>query len=400
MMQYRYRAVDASGKVTQGLLEAANPDDLESRLARQGLALIRARANKPTLALWQKRAISRRDLIGFCFHLEQLIHAGLPLIEGLTDLRDSAENPRLREIVAGLITDVEGGHSLSQAMAAYPATFDSVFIHLIRTGEASGTLPEVFKQLAETLKWQDELAAQTRKIVLYPAFVGLLVGGVIIFLMIFLVPRLVAFVSDMGQTLPLSTRILIMLSDLLVQHGWLMALAVVSMTMLLRGYLWRQPVWRIRIDGWKLQLPVLGPILRKIILARFAHFFAMMFAAGIPVLDCLKISVGIVGNARVAEALTWLSIRIAEGSSIAAGFQESRLFPPLVLRMLHVGETTGALDTALRSVAYFYGRDVRESIAQIQSLIEPVLIVTLGLILAWIMSSVLGPIFDTIGTMR
>ncbi len=397
-MQYRYRAVDAQGRVASGRMEAANPAELEQRLGRLGLTLIKA--GKARSGLPGRGGITRRDLAGLCFHLEQLSQAGVPLIEGLADLRDHAENPRLREIVACLVASVEGGQSLSQALAAHPAAFDPVFIQLIHAGETSGTLPEVLHQLTETLKWQDELAAQTHRLLLYPAFVGLLTGGVIIFLMVFLVPRLVDFVREMGQTLPLSTRILIAVSDALVHYGWQAALALAAFAIAFRIHIRHSPSWQKRLDGWKLQLPVLGPVLNKIILARFAHFFAMMFAAGIPVLDCLKISVGIVGNSRTAEAIEQLGARIAAGSGIAAGFQEARLFPPLLLRMLHIGESTGQLDIALRNVAYFYDRDIRESIARVQAMIEPVLTVTLGLALAWIMASVLGPIFDTIGNLR
>lgn len=399
-MRYRYRAVDVTGAIRQGWLECTRTGELEPLLARQGLILIQAWVDKGSLLHHYRNKLGRRDLIHFCFHLEQLIQAGIPLIEGLCDLRDTAENTRLRQILGSLVADVEGGQPLSQAMAAHPAAFNAVLVHMIRAGEASGTLPEVLRQLAETLKWQDELAAQTRKILLYPAFVGLLVCGVTVFLMVFLLPRLADFVTEMGQTLPISTRLLMAIASLLTQYGLPAVPGIILLALMLVTYLRRRSGWPETRDGWFLRLPLLGSILRKIILARFARFFAMLFAAGIPVLDCLHISAGVVGNACIAQALERLGHRIVAGSGIAAGFGETGLFPPLLLRMLHVGEATGALDVALRNIAYFYSRDVRESIAQVQSLIEPVLVVTLGLLLAWIMSAVLGPVFDTIGTLR
>lgn len=397
-MLYHYRAVDEQGQIRNGQLDASNLSDLELRLNRIGLTLIRAKIRQGEQL--GRRRIVRRDLITFCFHLEQLTRAGVPLIEGLIDLRDSTDHPRFREVVANLIEDIEGGKQFSQALSEHSAIFDAVFINLIRAGEISGELPEVLKRLNDALKWQDELAAQTKKIVMYPAFVGLLVCGVAIFLMIYLVPQLVSFIKDMGQTLPLNTRILLAISDFLVNFWWVLIVAPLLAWGLVHYRLKTSPSFRLRVDGWKIRFPLIGPILHKIILARFANFFAMLYASGIPILDCLRVTEGIVGNAVIANALSQLDRRIRDGQGVSASFGEVGLFPPLVLRMLRIGENTGALDTALLNVSYFYDRDVKESIGRVQTLIEPALTVVLGLILAWIMSSVLGPIFDTISQIR
>ena len=397
-MRYHYRAVNEQGQIHNGQLDASNLSDLELRLNRIGLTLIRAKARQGERL--GRRRIVRRDLITFCFHLEQLAHAGVPLIEGLVDLRDSTDHPRFREVIANLIEDIEGGKQFSQALSEHPAIFDDIFVNLVRAGEISGELPEVLKRLSDALKWQDELAAQTRKIVMYPAFVGLLVFGVAIFLMIYLVPQLVSFIKDMGQTLPLNTRILLAISDFLVNYWWALIVAPLLTWGFIHYRLKTSPSFRLRVDGWKIRFPVIGPILHKIILARFASFFAMLYASGIPILDCLRVMERIVGNTVVADALSHLDRRIREGQGVSTSFGEVGLFPPLVLRMLRIGETTGALDTALLNVSYFYDRDVKESIGRVQTLIEPALTVVLGLILAWIMWSVLGPIFDTISQIR
>ena len=397
-MLYHYRAVDEQGQIRNGQLDASNLSDLELRLNRIGLTLIRAKIRQGERL--GRRRIVRRDLITFCFHLEQLTRAGVPLIEGLIDLRDSTDHPRFREVVANLIDDIEGGKQFSQAISEHQAIFDDVFVNLIRAGEISGELPEVLKRLSDALKWQDELAAQTKKIVMYPAFVGILVFGVAIFLMIYLVPQLVSFIKDMGQTLPLNTRILLAISDFLSRFWWTLIVAPLLVWGLVHYRLKTSPSFRLRVDGWKITFPIIGPILHKIILARFANFFAMLYTSGIPILDCLRVAEGIVGNAVVANALSRLDRRIREGQGVSASFGEVGLFPPLVLRMLRIGENTGALDTALLNVSYFYDRDIKESIGQVQALIEPALTVVLGLILAWIMLSVLGPIFDTISQIR
>ncbi|SFN97145.1 type IV pilus assembly protein PilC [Formivibrio citricus] len=397
-MRYRYRAVDRQGRIECGHLDADNLPDLELRLARIGLALIRARmAAAPLLSL---RRAKRRELVAFCFHLEQLTHAGVPLIEGLTDLRDSLDDPHFRRVVASLVEEVESGQTLSQALAAHPDVFDAVFVGLVRAGEASGELPEILKRLGEALKWQDELAAQTWKALTYPAFAGLLVFGVLGFLMTYLVPKLAEFIATLGQTLPLGTRLLIAASAFFATYWWLILGLPVAIFVLVRFRAAVNPAFRQRLDGWKIRLPLIGPLLHKIVLARLAGFFALLYAAGIPVLECLRLLEGIVGNAAMAAALSRLGAQIGAGQSVSESFAQTRLFPPLVLRMLRVGEQTGRLDTALLNVSYFYDRDVKESAERLQRLIEPALTVILGLLLAWIMSAVLGPIFDTIGRIK
>lgn len=397
-MRYRYRSIDEKGIVVKGEMEANNLSDLELRLNRIRLTLIRA---KPSRApLFASRKVSRRDLIVFCFHMEQLTAAGIPLLEGLIDLRDSIEHPSFREVLANLVEDIEGGMNFSQALESHPQVFDAIFVNLVRAGETSGELPEVLRKLTETLKWQDELAAQTKKIMMYPAFVGTVVLSVVFYLMVSLVPQIVSFVKDMGQTLPLNTRVLLAVSDFFVNYWWVVIATPILAAAIIRFRLKTSPSFRFRFDGWKLTFPAIGPILRKIMLARFANFFAMMYAAGIPILECIKVSSGIVGNAVIAEALDRLHDSISEGQGVTAGFEEVRLFPPLVLRMLRVGETTGALDTALLNVSYFYDRDIKDSIEKVQAMIEPALTVVLGLILLWIMSAVLLPIFDTISKIR
>ncbi|MBE9607754.1 type II secretion system F family protein [Chitinilyticum piscinae] len=397
-MQFHYRATDQDGRLQQGTLDAVNLADLELRLSRLGLILIRAKALQQ--GSLRTRRIRRRDLITFCFHLEQLTRAGVPLLEGLADLRDSLEHPYFRNVVASLIDDIEGGRSFSQALQAHPSIFDAVFVNLVRAGEVSGRLPEVLRNLTETLKWQDELAAQAKRLVLYPAFVGGLVLCVVVFLMVYLVPQLVEFIKAMHSTLPWNTRLLIAVSQLISAYWWvLLGVPFISISLARYSYKYSES-FRYRVDALKLRIWVLGPILQKIILGRFASYFALMYAAGIPVLACLNVCQGLMGNRVISAALVRAEQQISEGLGVSAAFGQLGLFPPLVLRMLRVGENTGQLDDALQNAAYFYGRDVREAIERIQALVEPVMTVVLGLILLWIMASVLGPIFDTISRLR
>lgn len=397
MAVFTYKAIDVSGKAVAGQLEAINAVDLELRLKRMGLDLV---VGGPSRRASGGQPVKRSDLINFCFHLEQLTRAGVPLIEGLADLRDSTENPRFREVISGLVESIQGGQNLSQALASHPRVFPPVFRALVRAGEETGRLPEVLKSLNENLKWEDELAAQTKKLVMYPVFVGTVVIAVTMFLMIYLVPQMMGFIKNMGQAIPWHTKALIAVSNFLQSYWWLVILLPVAAWAII-GFLARtNPAVRYRLDALKLDIPLIGPILRKIMLSRFASIFALMYSSGITILDSIRSSEETAGNLVIQEGLRQAGQQIADGRNVTAAFQEVGLFPPLVIRMLRVGENTGALDTALLNVSYFYNREVREGIGRIQVMIEPALTIVLGLILGWVMLSVLGPIYDTISKLK
>ena len=395
MPLYTYKAVDARGKSIIGRVEALNLFDLEQRLLRMDLDLISGAPSRYKTRLLAG-AIARKDIINFCFHLEQLSSAGVPVLEGLTDLRESVESARFREVVAGLIESIEGGRSLSQALGEFPEVFSKVFVSLVRSGEQTGKLAEVLRGLTETLKWEDELAAQTKKLMLYPAFVGTIVLLVSFFLMIYLVPQMTGFIRNMGQEVPFQTRLLMAVSDVFVNYWYAIIAAPLFAWGALRTAVKTYPSVEYAVDRYKITMPLVGPILRKIILSRFAASFAMMYSSGITVLDAIRSCEEIVGNKALEQALRAAGQQIAEGKNLSSAFQDLALFPPLVIRMMRIGENTGALDTALANVSYFYNREVRESIGKLQAMIEPALTVVLGVLLGWIMLSVLGPVYDTI----
>jgi len=394
MSLFTYKAIDPTGKASMGQLEALNLIDLEMRLKRMGLDLVSGGPTRQGGSLMRKGAIKREDLINFCFHLENLLKAGVPLVESLTDLRDSSENPRFREVISGVIESIQGGSALSVALADYPDIFSPVFAALIKAGESTGRMPAVLLSLTDTLKWEDELASQTKKIIMYPAFVGSTVLLVTFFLMIYLVPQMVGFIKSMGQALPLQTVILIAVSRFFVEYWWAMIAVPVALFFGIRIAAQNNPILRYQIDRAKLNTPLVGNILRKIILSRFASTFALMYAAGITILEAMHSSEEIAGNLVIQEGLRMAGQEIAEGKSVTNSFQNVGLFPPLVIRMIRVGETTGALDNALLNVSYFYNREVRESIGKVQTMIEPMMTVILGALLGWVMLSVLGPIYD------
>lgn len=400
MPTYRYKAVDQTGRPAQGQLDALNEVDLELRLQRIGLDLVTFRQAQKSAALFGARKVSHKDLMMFCFQLEQLSSAGVPLLEGLIDLRDSTTNLHFQKVIGGLISEVEGGRMLSQALATYPNVFNHVFVSLVQAGEQTGQLPEVFDNLAATLKWQDELVSQTKRLLAYPSFVLVVVLAAVAFLMSYLVPQMVSFLQNMGQELPLETRVLIFLSNSFVSYWWLIISVPVVAAIVIAIMVRKSPAARYRFDYVKLHVPVIGEILQKIILARFARYFALMYQTGIPVLDAMKTCEAIVANRVVADALERAQQQINAGDSMSESFRNAGLFPPLVVRMVRVGENTGGLDRSLLKISYFYDRDVNESIEKMMKMIEPTLTVILGGILAFIMFSVLGPVYDSFGKLN
>ncbi|HYY61836.1 MAG TPA: type II secretion system F family protein [Burkholderiales bacterium] len=394
MPLYTYKAVDPRGKHIIGRTEALNLFDLEQRLLRLELDLVTGAPSGQRSKLFGGR-VARQDLINFCFHLEQLTTSGVPVLEGLVDLRDSVEQPRLREVVAGLVESIEGGRSLSQALAEFPEVFSKVFVSLVRSGEQTGKLSEVLTGLTETLKWEDEIASQTRKLLMYPIIVGTIVLGVTFFLMLYIVPQMVSFIRSMGQAIPWYTQALIFVSEGLRNYWWAVLGAPFVAWYALKLAMKSNPAIAYAVDSYKLRMVLIGPILRKIILSRFATSFAMMYASGITVLDAIRSCEEIVGNKVLEQALRAAGQQIAEGKSLTVAFQELDLFPPLVIRMLRIGENTGALDKALANVTYFYNRDVRDSVARLQAGIQPALTLVLGLLLLWVMMAMLGPVYDS-----
>lgn len=401
MGTFHYKAVDAAGHPARGGLEATNEVDLELRLKRIGLDLVTCREVQQRKTLFGARArITRADLINFCFDMEQMSRCGIPLLDGLRDLRDIQSNPRLREVLAVMSDDLEAGKLLSQCLAAHPHVFDSVFVNLVRAGEQTGRLTEVFESLAASLKWQDELASQTQRLLIYPAMVVGVLCGVVLFLLLYLVPQVAALLKTMAIPLPAQTRLLIYLADAMRAY-WPLVIGLPVAALVAAGYTIRRNrraayTW----DYLKLRMPLTGPILKKIILARFASFFALMYESGITVLDALKTSEGIASNRCVAASLVRAGQQVSSGETLTESFRNLGIFPPLVIRMLRVGENTGALDVALRNVNYFYTRDVRESVDKALKLLEPALTLTLGVILALIMWAVLTPVYDILGRLK
>jgi len=401
MPAFKYRAIDKTGRPARGELDAVNDVDLEQRLRRMGLDLITFREVKKNVGGFSMGSrITRRDLIAFCFDMEQMTRSGIPLLEGIRDLRDSAANPRFREVLATLIENMEGGSVLSQTMAQHPQVFDKVFVSLVRAGEQAGRLTDVFESLAASLKWQDELAGRAKQLMMYPAVVLVVVVAVMMFLLVFLVPQVVTLLKTMGLVLPPQTRALIFVSDFVVNYWPLVFALPILLAVAAASVLRMSPKAQYWGDYTKLHLPVLGAVLQKIILARFSNFFALMYRSGITVIDAIKTSEDIVANRVIADGLMRAGQQISSGMSLTEAFGNLGIFPPLVIRMMRIGEATGALDEALLNVTYFYNRDVKDAVDKGMAMIGPALTVVLGGMLMLIMWAVLGPVYDILGNLK
>lgn len=396
MAYYKYKSIDTDGKLYSGRMQASNVLEIEHRLANVKQDLIVCDEVRPLIFRLGRRKLTRKEIINMVFQLEQLTKSGVPLLDGLRDLRDSADPGYYKDVLGSVVEGIEGGKTFSSSLAEFPGDFDNVFISLIAVGEESGELPKILKDMGETLRWTDELISATIKILMYPTIVGIVVFCVTAFLMIYLVPQIIPFVKEMGGEIPMHTRALIAVSHFFVNYWWLV-LGLPFATYIIIGYMAKQNEnLRFNIDKLKLNLPLFGAISFKIKLARFANYMALLYASGITVLRSLDICKKLVDNLVLAQAIDDAKRGIGEGKGISESFARVEIFPPLIIRMLKVGENTGNLDEALSNVRYFYDREVQEAIDKIEPAISPVLTVIMGSLLGWIMLSVLGPVWDAV----
>lgn len=398
MPRFQYRAADANHRIVKGQIEALHETDLVTQLDRLELTLVRA-----SVVTKHKRAVkslTQQELINFLFQMEMLMRAGVPILTALGDMRDTAASTEGQLLSAGLYERIQSGETLAAAMGKYPGIFSEVVVNLVSSGEVTGSLPEVLRELVRALKWQHEIAAQTKKMLMYPAFAMTVISVVVIFIMMYVVPQLTTFLLSMEQGVPIQTRALIWVSDLFLKYWWalialppLLIAGIVALAQV-------NPGVRHFLHFLVLRIPIIGEVLKKIILARLTDTFALMYGTGIPVLDglghCRKVS----GNLVIQGAIGRVIERIASGTSISSSFAAERLFPVLVIRMLQVGESSGALDESLKNVSYFYTREINESIGKVQAMIEPIITVVMGLVLGWIIFAVLSPVYDSISKMK
>ncbi len=401
MPDYRYRAINQTGRIIRGTVFASNEQDLNGLVESSGLDLIEFKmVSEQRIGKVLQKQVRIRDLIQMCVHMEQLQRAGVPLMESLSEIRDSTDTPRLRDALAQIAREVNDGASLSASFAAHPKLFGNIFQSLVAAGEQTGQMGEAFGQLVAHLKWSDDMAVKVKKATRYPAILGVVVTLVVIFMMSFVVPQITTLLESNGTELPFMTKALIATSNAIRDYWFMLPVLVIgAVTAVSFGRRTSQD-FKYQTDYYLLRIPVVGIVLRKIALARFAYMFSTMFRSGIELLTCLDASKRLVNNLAIAEALSVVREGVQSGLGLSIAMRSSGEFPPLVLRMIKVGEDSGNMSDALNNVAEMYNRDVDESVQGMISFIEPALTAVMGGIMAWIAIAVFGPIYDSLGAIN
>ncbi len=398
---YKYSAVNQTGKVISGKIEAKNDTDLERRIGRLGLSLIRGDEikSKKNSQYFQK-SIPKDDLAQFCFYVERLVSGGVPLLEGLADVRDSVSNVVLRNTLGTIIEDIEQGNTLSNAMKKHPKIFDDIFVSLVEAGEHSGDLDLVLKNLGENIKWQDEIIKKTKKVLTYPLIALIVILAAAWALLVLVVPGMVKILESLGQELPGYTVALINTSEFFQNYWKQVIIGVVSILVGFKVILYTIPGMDYVMDKFKIRMPLFGSVFEKLLLSRFSNVFGLLYGAGVSVIDGLKISRGALGNKFVARGLDRVIEDITNGTNLSNAFAESGLFPPLVLRMIRLGEATGGIDSAMAQIKSYYDRDANEAIETAQAAIGPLMMLILAGLLIWIIVAIYGPLYDALGNIE
>jgi len=377
---FRYRAIDAQGNPAEGEMTALDLSQLESRLQDMGLWLVRALEAKPKTSTRTGKLgkVKPRDLLEFCTHMFTLLDAGIPLSQAVKNLSEESPNLQLRATLKTIFQLVEAGSPLHAAMNQYPTIFPPQVTNLVQAGEESDTLADTFKELERYLDWSDQIRGDIRQATIYPSIVIVAVTGLLILLFTFVIPQFVPVLHDLNVPLPFITVLVISVSDFMV-NNWYVWMPILLMMPLAwwvgRKYIAGFSSWR---DRMLLQLPILGELLQMLTLSKFVQNFAVLYRAGLPVLQCLQLCRGLVGNQVVADALQDMQRTISEGSTIHESLRRHPIFPPMMIQMISVGEMTGNLPKTLTNVANYYNREIPRRIKKIFALLEP--IITLGLI--------------------
>lgn len=399
MASYNYTAINEIGRLVRGTMSADNEQDLETRLKVNGFDVVSSREVKER-RFGRFGRVRPKDLIVLCLHLEQLDRAGVPLHEALADMRDSADSPRMRDLLTAIYESIKNGNMLSTAMAQHPRVFNDVFVGLVAAGEKTGKLSESFGHLADHLKWSAELKRKVKKSVRYPIAVLFFISLAITILMTMVVPKLVSFILNQGFVIPFHTRALISVSGAF-QDYWYLIFGIPATIIAIMTILYRKSFkFAYKFDRFTLKIPVIGSVFRKIDIARFTHFFAVMFNSGIDILESLQAAQGVVRNRVLKESVEKVKQSVTEGTSLTVSLRQSGQFPNLVIRMFKVGEDSGNIREALENVNFFYDREVNDSVDNMVGMIQPALTVVLGLILFWVIAAMFGPLYESFSKMK
>jgi type IV pilus assembly protein PilC len=392
MPAFTYTARDQKGELKSATLEAANREDAIGQLKKQRLNVVKideqTKKKKPG-------KVGMRDIVIFTRMFSTMINSGLPLVQAMGILADQSENPNLRDVTKQVVFDVESGNTVADALRKHPNAFNDLYVNMVAAGEAGGILDTILMRLAVFMEKNDQLVRKVKGAMIYPGVIMTVAGGAIVVLLIFVIPTFQKMFAEAGIPLPLPTRIVIQLSKLLQAYWWAVGIGVFLAFTSLKKYYATQG-GKLVIDRMMLKMPVLGDVLRKSAVSRFTRTLGTLIGSGVSILDGLEITAKTSGNRVIQDAIMESRASIAGGETISAPLKKSGVFPPMVVSMINVGEQTGGLDEMLGKIADFYDEEVDAAVSGLLALMEPVMIVFLGVVVGGMVIAMYLPIFDMV----
>ncbi|MEN6625496.1 MAG: type II secretion system inner membrane protein GspF [Candidatus Sumerlaeia bacterium] len=404
MAEYSYEALDKGGKQVKGTIDAANEDVIIEKLRDMGYYPLRVSPNKkkagqdvdilalPGLKLIFHR-IKTKHVCTFTRQLATLIDAGLPIMRSLTILREQVESAIFKDKIRQMANDIESGSSLSDAFSKHPRQFNKLFVNMVRAGEIGGVLEHVLNKVADYLEKSEALKGKVKSAMMYPVVVSVMALAIVVFLLVKIIPKFTEIFSQMGAELPLPTRILVEASNLLIYKAWIPLIFVVVIVVIYKQ-INKTRQGKYVFDRMWMRMPVFGSLIKKVAIARFAGTLSTLINAGVPILQALDICRDSSGNEVITRAMEKVYQSVKDGETIHEPLSTERVFPPLVVHMVAVGEETGAIDHMLTKVAEAYDREVDDTVNALTSLLEPLMIVFLGALVGGIVIALYLPIFN------
>ena len=397
MPSFTYTARAVNGELKTATMDAANRDDVIAQLKRQRMSVVKVDENKA-----QKKAsgsIKMRDIVIFTRQFSTMINAGLPLVQALDILAKQSENKVLQEVTRAVVFDVESGHTVADALSKHPKAFNDLYVNMVAAGEAGGILDTILMRLATFMEKNDALVRKVKGAMIYPGVIMSVAGIAITVLLIFVIPVFENMFGSVGLALPLPTRVVIAMSRFLKGYWWALGGGIAGGSFLLKNY-YKTSNGQLTIDKLMLKVPILGDVLRKSAVSRFTRTLGTLISSGVSILDGLEITAKTAGNRVISDAIMASRASIAGGDTISAPLQKSAVFPPMVISMIAVGEQTGGLDEMLSKIADFYDEEVDTAVSNLLSMLEPVMIVFLGVVVGGMVVAMYLPIFDMINAVQ
>ena len=397
MATFTYTARTPQGELKTAQIDAANRDEVVAQLRRQRLNVVKideAPGQKKKLG-----GIKGRDIVIFTRQFSTMINAGLPLVQALDILAKQSESPALKEVTKAVVFDVESGHTVADALRKHPKAFDDLYVNMVAAGEAGGILDTILMRLAVFKEKNDALVRKVKGAMIYPGVILSVAVIAIVVLLIFVIPTFANMFASVGLPLPLPTRIVIGASGALKSYWWAILLVIGGSVYALKNY-YKTSQGQLKIDQLMLKAPVLGDVLRKSAVSRFTRTLGTLIGSGVSILDGLEITAKTAGNRVISDAIMESRASIAGGETISAPLAKSQVFPPMVISMIAVGEQTGGLDEMLSKIADFYDEEVDAAVGGLLALMEPLMIVFLGVVVGGMVVAMYLPIFDMINTVQ